>query len=70
MVGPFFETFVLGVMDQITNVINDLRVLQPLAEKRRCIGAIKEMISLASSHVASALPQVSSLSMTLVKDAR
>lgn len=59
LVGPFFETFVLGIMDQISNVINDVRVLQPSVEKKRCLGAIREMIRLARSYISNALPQVS-----------
>ena len=64
-VGPFFESYVLGIMDQITSVINDVRVIQPAAEKRRCLGAIREMVRLAKSHVANALPQVSPQIATL-----
>ena len=58
MIGLFFETFVLGIMDQITSIINDARVIQPALEKRRCLAAIGEMIKLAKSHIADALPQV------------
>jgi len=58
LVGPFFETYVLGIMDQVTSVINDVRVIQPVAEKKRCLGAIREMVKLAKSYIASALPQV------------
>ena len=61
MVGPFFETYVLGIMDQVTSVINDVRVIQPTAEKKRCLGAIREMVRFAKSHVANALPQVNPL---------
>jgi len=45
-------------MDQVTSIINDVRVIQPVAEKKRCLGAIREMVKLAKSHIASALPQV------------
>lgn len=58
-IGPFFETYVLGIMDQMSNVVNDVRMLQPCAEKKRCLGAIREMIMIAKSHVSNALPQVS-----------
>ena len=58
MIGPFFETFVLGIMTLLSDIINDAKAPQLLAEKRRCIRAITEMIKLAKSHVSIALPQV------------
>ena len=59
-VGPFFETHVLGVMALLADTINDGKGPQPVLEKIRCLGAIREMIRLAKSHVSNALPQVGS----------
>ena len=61
LIGPFFETHVLGIMALLADTINDGKGPQPMPEKIRCLGAIREMIKLARSHVSNALPQVSSL---------
>ena len=61
LIGPFFETHVLGIMALLADTINDGKGPQPILEKIRCLGAIREMIKLAKSHVSSGLPQVSSL---------
>ena len=60
-IGPFFETHVLGIMALLADTINDGKGPQPLLEKIRCLGAIREMIKLAKGHVSNGLPQVSSL---------
>ena len=62
VIGPLFETFVLGIMALLSDTINDIQGPQPLTEKQRCIGAICEMIKLARSHISNALPQVCTLS--------
>lgn len=59
-IGPFFETHVLGIMALLADTINDGKGPQPILEKTRCLGAIREMIKLAKSHVSNGLPQVSS----------
>ncbi len=56
--GPFFETHVLGIMALLADTINDGKGPQPILEKIRCLGAIREMIKLAKSHVSNGLPQV------------
>ena len=61
LIGPFFETHVLGIMALLADTINDGKGPQPILEKIRCLGAIREMIKLAKSHVSNGLPQVSSL---------
>lgn len=58
VLGPFFQQWILGIMAHLSDTINDVRGLQPLAERRRCIGAIREMIRIAKSHVGNGLPQV------------
>lgn len=61
LIGPFFETHVLGIMALLADTINDGKGPQPVLEKIRCLGAIREMTKLAKSHVSNGLPQVSSL---------
>ena len=60
VIGPFFETHVLGIMALLADTINDGKGPQPILEKIRCLSAIREMIKLAKSHVSNGLPQVSS----------
>ncbi|KAJ5090417.1 hypothetical protein N7532_009101 [Penicillium argentinense] len=55
----FIEEHVLGIITQFANTINDFQVRQTLAEKRRNLKAIEEMINIAEGHVSNALPQVS-----------
>lgn len=55
----FIEEHVLGIITQFANAINDFQVRQTLAEKRRNLKAIEEMINIAQGHVSNALPQVS-----------
>lgn len=56
--GPFFETHVLGIMALLADTINDGKGPQPMLEKIRCLGAIRDMVKLAKSHVSNGLPQV------------
>ena len=48
-------------MALLADTINDGKGPQPILEKIRCLGAIREMIKLAKSHISNGLPQVSSL---------
>ncbi|KAJ5935678.1 hypothetical protein N7466_005225 [Penicillium verhagenii] len=58
LLSHFIEEHVLGIITQFSNAINDVQVRQTLAEKRRNIKAIEEMIIIAQGHVSNALPQV------------
>ena len=58
-IGSFFQAHVLGIMALLADTINDGKGPQPVLEKIRCLGAIREMIKLAKSHVSNGLPQVS-----------
>ncbi|KAH0566290.1 hypothetical protein GP486_000316 [Trichoglossum hirsutum] len=60
LVGWFFETYVLGLMTQFAESINDVGLRISSLEKRRCLRAIEEMIKLAKSNIADGLPQASS----------
>lgn len=64
-IGLFFETHVLGIMALLADTINDGKGPQPVLEKIRCLGAIREMIKLAKSYVTNGLPQVQ-FSKTLI----
>ncbi|KAL8834033.1 MAG: hypothetical protein Q9170_003964 [Blastenia crenularia] len=57
--SSFFENHVLGIMACLSDTINDSKGMQIVAEKMRCIKAIKEMIMVAKTNVNSALPQIS-----------
>lgn len=58
LLSHFIEEHVLGIITQFANAINDFQVRQTLAEKRRNLKAIEEMINIARGHVSNALPQV------------
>lgn len=58
MIGPFFETFVLGIMAHLADTINDGKGPQPISEKRRCLGGVGAMVKLAAGHISNGLPQV------------
>jgi len=45
-------------MALLSDIIGEKNGLQSLSEKKRSIGAIRELIKLAKSHVCNALPQV------------
>ena len=57
-IGPFFENHVLGIMALLADTINDGKGPQPILEKKRCLKGIREMLSIAKSHVGNGLPQV------------
>ncbi|KAJ6104203.1 hypothetical protein N7523_010523 [Penicillium sp. IBT 18751x] len=58
LLSHFIEEHVLGIITQFANAINDFQVRQTLAEKRRNLKAIEEMINISQGHVSNALPQV------------
>lgn len=45
-------------MANFSDVLNDLRGWQSVAEKRRALKGIEEMLRIGRSYVSSALPQV------------
>lgn len=55
----FFDLHLLGIMAHFSEILDSV-VNHPFVEKKRCVGAINEMISIAGRNVSSALPQVSS----------
>lgn len=63
-IGSFFENHVLGIMACLSDIINDNKGMQIVAEKTRCLRAIQEMVKIAKNNVTTALPQVSNLLAT------
>lgn len=53
----FFDVHLLGIMAHFSEILDSV-VNHPLVEKKRCVGAISEMITMAGNCVNSALPQV------------
>lgn len=45
-------------MAHLADTITDGKGPQPIPEKVRCLGAVREMITLAKSHISNGLPQV------------
>ena len=58
VIGPFFESHILGIMAILADTINDGKGPQPRLEKIVCLGAICEMIRIAKGHVSNGLPQI------------
>ncbi|KAI1816156.1 phosphatidylinositol 3 [Poronia punctata] len=58
--GRFLHHHALGLMAQLTDVINDTSVSRaPFYERRRCISAMEEMIRIGKNDVRIARPQIS-----------
>ncbi|KAF2280300.1 protein kinase rad3 [Westerdykella ornata] len=53
----FFEVHLLGIMAHFSEIL-DSAVSYPVVEKKRCVGAINEMITIAGNCASSALPQI------------
>ena len=45
-------------MAHLADTINDGKGPQPIPEKVRCLGAVREMITVAKNHISNGLPQV------------
>ena len=58
VLASFFETYVLGIMTNLSESIERDDGSIPRNEKARCLHAIEEMIVLARSHIAVAIPQI------------
>lgn len=54
----FFESHILGIMADFSEVLESTQVLYTTQEKIRCIKAIGEMINMVKHHVNVALPQI------------
>lgn len=59
VIGRFLQSYILGLMARLTDVINDsVSAHPPVLEQRRCIRALEEMIRLCKSYARIARPQV------------
>ena len=68
VIAAFFEEGALGIMQQLSDTIGEAGGLQPLSDRRRCVGAIQEMIILGKSHLSNALPQICSCLRSAMKE--
>nr|XP_036588838.1 protein kinase Rad3 (phosphatidylinositol 3) [Colletotrichum truncatum]KAF6800480.1 protein kinase Rad3 (phosphatidylinositol 3) [Colletotrichum truncatum] len=60
VVGRFLQSYILGLMARLADVINDMPLVCPHPEEqRRCIRAMEEMIRLCKAYVRIARPQIS-----------
>ncbi|KAK1971971.1 phosphatidylinositol 3 [Colletotrichum sublineola] len=59
-IGRFLESYILGLMARLVDVINDMPLVSPpVEEQRRCVRAMEEMIRLCKAYVRIARPQIS-----------
>ena len=58
VMGSFLEANVLSIITEYSNILIDMEVKQPNAEKRRCLAAIGEVMKLGRGRVTVALPQI------------
>jgi serine/threonine-protein kinase ATR len=65
MLSLFFENHVLGIMSHFTDIIDSSVDRHSIADKKRALRAIEQLISLAKLHVSIAMPQVRLLSTNL-----
>lgn len=62
--GRFLHHHALGLMAQLTDVINDVSTIRaPFHERKRCIAAMEEMIRTGKNNVRIARPQVSDITL-------
>jgi serine/threonine-protein kinase ATR len=58
MLSLFLENHVLGIMSHFTDIIDSSIDRQSIAEKKRSLRAIEQLIGIAKSQVGVAMPQV------------
>jgi UME (NUC010) domain. len=59
VIGRYLQQHALGLAQRLIEVINDtLQLHPPVAEQRRCLGAMEEMIRICKTYVCIARPQV------------
>ncbi|UQC83200.1 phosphatidylinositol 3 [Colletotrichum lupini] len=58
-IGRYLQSYILGLMARLADVINDMPlVFPPAEEQRRCIRALEEMIRHCKAYVRIARPQI------------
>lgn len=70
LLKTFFANHVLGIMAHFSEVLDDVKGLQPLSEKKRSLRGMEEMIMITKGIVGIALPQVSYAKETNVAPAK
>ncbi|KAL2883978.1 serine/threonine-protein kinase M1 [Colletotrichum sp. CLE4] len=59
VIGKYLQSYILGLMARLADVINDMTlVFPPAEEQRRCIRALEEMIRHCKGYVRIARPQI------------
>ncbi|KAL9109940.1 MAG: hypothetical protein Q9227_005463 [Pyrenula ochraceoflavens] len=58
VVVRFLEEYVLAIITEFNNTLNDTRLVRPNLEKRRCLSAIGELLKIGKSRLNVALPQI------------
>ncbi|KAF2712355.1 hypothetical protein K504DRAFT_372017 [Pleomassaria siparia CBS 279.74] len=64
----FFEVHILGIMAHFSEVLDNPHANHQLIERKRCVGAIGEMINLANNCVSFALPQIRACLQSAMSD--
>lgn len=60
IIGPFLEHHILGIVARLTDVVNDPRSEWSMAEKKRAVKTVDELVKMAKRYARVARPQVSS----------
>ncbi|OLN85738.1 Protein kinase rad3 [Colletotrichum chlorophyti] len=56
IIGRFLQSYILGLMARLADVINDMPLVSPpVEEQRRCIHAMEEMIKLCKAYISACL---------------
>ncbi|KAH7138990.1 hypothetical protein B0J11DRAFT_32467 [Dendryphion nanum] len=66
--NAFLEAQFLGIMANFSEVLDAPRANQPLLERKRCVGAIGEIINLAKDDTSLALPQIRACLQSAIAD--
>ena len=59
-VGAFFEEYILAIVSLLCDTFDNSKGESTTSEKKRSLGAFRELIKIGKAHISSALPQVSS----------
>ncbi|KAF2206005.1 hypothetical protein GQ43DRAFT_427658 [Delitschia confertaspora ATCC 74209] len=68
LLSEFFESHILGIMAHFSDVLDNPQPIHPISERRRCLGAMEEMIHMATTHVSIALPQLRACLQSAMQD--
>ncbi|KFA47821.1 hypothetical protein S40293_06413 [Stachybotrys chartarum IBT 40293] len=66
-IGYFLQSYILGLITPLTDVINDSAAIDPpIIERRRCVRALEEMIELCKDYARIARPQISACLLSIL----